>query len=89
MTKDEIQKILNIIDKGTWKHSWHLLKNKYGYTDWGNKKNLQECYDCAIKAANEGMNLMHLAGKAKTILAAEILEIEIQEKIDAEPCENN
>jgi len=85
MTNDEKKKICGIIDRGTWQHSCHLLKTEYGYTDWMNKKNLQECYEIAVTAANEGMNLMYLAGEVKTILIAEICEIEIQEKIDAGP----
>jgi hypothetical protein len=27
-------KILSIIDSGSWKHSWHLPKNKNGYIKW-------------------------------------------------------
>lgn len=85
MNKKNKQLILGLIDKGTWKHSWHLLKNKLGYVDWMNKKNLIKCREIATQMANEGMNLMHLAGQVNAILTTEICEIEIQEKIDTLP----
>ncbi len=34
--------VLAIIDRGEWKHSWHLPSNGYG-TDWRNPETLEKC----------------------------------------------
>ena len=35
---DSRDKILSLIDRGTWKHSWHLPRNRHGWTDWFSKE---------------------------------------------------
>ena len=80
LNKYEKESVLSLIDRGGWKHSWHLNKNKYGYTDWWDKKNLQDCLDLAKRAHEEALGLTRLAERCKTVLYATISEIEDDEK---------
>lgn len=80
--KETARTVLQLIDISTWKHSWHLNKNEYGYTDWGNKSNLDKCLDVAHAANTEATDLLALSDKVITILTAELALIEKQEEID-------
>ena len=89
MDKNQKSKILSLIDRGTWKHSWHLEHSKFGYTDWSNKKNIEKCLEIAREAREEALALSMLGREVESILRSELHDIEQQEKIDAMPEEDN
>lgn len=85
MKKEDTRKTLDLIDMGTWKHSWHLEKNQYGYVDWGNKANVKECLRIAMQRKIHALGLLDLAGEVEVMLRGKLLALEEQERIDSEP----
>jgi len=42
MEREIESKLLDYLDRGSWKNSWHLKKDQYGYVDWHNPENLEK-----------------------------------------------
>jgi len=59
------KRIENVIDRGEWKNSWHLPKDRYGFSDWFSpdtakdvKQLLSEAIEQATLLLNESRSLM-------------------------------
>ena len=44
--------IIDLIDRGQWKHSWHLPKDKHGFIDWHNEETKRKVYRILIEDLN-------------------------------------
>jgi len=51
------EEIVKIIDRGNWKSSWHLPKDKNGYIDWFSKETEQRVLKLINEARESGLNL--------------------------------
>jgi hypothetical protein len=56
--KDIAQGIENVIDRGIWKHSWHLPKNEYGHTDWCCAETESRCHELLLEAQQEATDFL-------------------------------
>lgn len=71
--KDEIKKV---IDRGSWKHSWHMIKNNtYGGIDWVSIDNLKKMQEICENEKDYAINLATRATNALTWLNDEIRDI--------------
>lgn len=59
------KRIENVIDRGEWKHTWHLPKDRYGHADWFSpdtatevRELLQDAIDHATLLLTESRELM-------------------------------
>lgn len=43
LTSEQQKEISILIDWYSWKHSWHLPKNEYGYVDWHSDESIEKC----------------------------------------------
>lgn len=50
--------ILAIIDRGEWKHSWHLPKGQNGYIDWFSPATAKQVVRLVKEAEDEAINLL-------------------------------
>lgn len=42
MTKGEREMVISFMDRGEWKNSWHMKKDRYGYVDFRSQANLDQ-----------------------------------------------
>jgi len=56
---------LRLIDRGEWKHSWHLKKNIYGNIDWNHVENISKLKEQIAEARNEAQWLIDCADCAE------------------------
>ena len=82
MNGDDTEDVLGLIDRGTWKHSWHLNKNRYGYVDWNDKENIEKCLEIANDAIKESQALGVIAQNCRSILMHAKTAVLEQERID-------
>ena len=55
--------IRGIIDRGEWKHSWHLPKDSNGYIDWFGASTSVRVRELLEEALSEGIRLAAAAEK--------------------------
>jgi hypothetical protein len=78
---EQEKKIISLIDRGTWKHSWHLRQNQYGAIDWRNKQNIEDCLKECQRAKDSAMDLLVLAREVNSILNERLAEIKEEEEV--------
>lgn len=60
--------IIRLIDRGSWKHSWHLDKDSYGEIDWASPANIENFANLISNAEEELKQLVTKINNAKTAL---------------------
>lgn len=60
--------IIRLIDRGSWKASWHLAKDSYGEIDWASPANIQRIAELISDAEEEQRQLATKIDNAKTAL---------------------
>jgi len=73
-TPEQKQTLLQFIDRGSWKHSWHLEYDTYGAVNFSSKKNLKKFRDLIFEAHEEARSLRIQACEASRILNSLIVE---------------
>ena len=53
--------VLRLLDRGAWKHSWHLPKDRYGYIDWWHPNTIMKVRREKEIAIKEAIELLKLA----------------------------
>ena len=67
--KDEIREA---IDAYEWKHSWHLEKDQWGYTDWNHPNTLKDCKNVLEEYATKAMAFAVKCDRLRRIVDAAI-----------------
>jgi hypothetical protein len=68
MTRDEKEKLLNFVDRGSWKHSWHMKRDELHHIDFANEENLATMRRCIAAARKEANCLIVNAQACEDIL---------------------
>ena len=69
MFVEEPIKILDaLLDRGEWKHTWHMPKDQYGNVDHFHPDGLKMIREQIKEAREQARNLLALADNAETIL---------------------
>jgi hypothetical protein len=66
---------LSLLDRGAWKHSWHLPLTCHG-VDWRHTKTRDKLKEEVAEAMKEAHRLIVLAGKVEKLLNFETSEEE-------------
>jgi len=56
---------VRLIDRGEWKHSWHLKKDRYGNIEWNHVENIAKLKEQIAEARNEAQWLIDYADCAE------------------------
>ena len=69
MTKDEKEKLLDFVDRGSWKHSWHMKRDVWHNIDFDNEENVATMRRCIADARKEANWLIVNAQACEDILS--------------------
>ena len=68
--------ILILLDRGSWKNSWHLPKIRNGYIDWSSPETVARVQEEVLRAGHEVGDLTAMIQKVRIALAEEDAENE-------------
>lgn len=72
-SKDEI---IEAIDRGNWKHSWHLKLSRYGNIDFDSEENLSKMIQVLESERDFGLEVAARANRLLPLLSAQLRERE-------------
>jgi hypothetical protein len=65
-----------LLDRGVWKHSWHLPK-QHGYTNWHHKGTVKALREQIDQAREEARELRNLAARVEKFVNDTLAEEEL------------
>lgn len=69
LTAELKEKLLQQIDCGEWKHSWHLPRDPYGYVDWNNAVTIRKINEALVRIAAKAFQDLADACECLSIVA--------------------
>ena len=57
--QEEKEQVLAVIDRSSWKHSWHLPKDRWGYTAWHEAETYRQCREFLRDAQGSAQTLLN------------------------------
>ena len=58
---EQKERIYRLLDRGAWKHSWHLPKDQHGYINWWHDDTAKKVAEQKEAAIREAVALIVLA----------------------------
>lgn len=72
--RDQKEAIFALIDRGGWKHSWHLPTDAQGYHDWSSPAMAERIMELVQEAKEEATALLIQASEIDLMHAVKIIE---------------
>ena len=72
LSKELQEEVLQAVDRGAWKYSWHLKLNDYGNIDFNNEENLSKVVEVLQSEVSFGIEVAARANRLLPLLSAQL-----------------
>jgi hypothetical protein len=72
LSKELKDEILEAIDRGNWKYTWHLELSHYGNIDFNSEKNLSKMIEVLERERDFGIEVAARASRLLPLLSAQL-----------------
>lgn len=84
LTQEQIVTIRRLIDRGEWKHSWHLPQTSSGAIDWWNPATTEKCLSVLAEMKTECLDVIKRIEQVDVACANHLEYLKEMVKEDAE-----
>jgi hypothetical protein len=72
LSKELEEEVLQAVDRGAWKHSWHLKLSPWGNIDFNSEENLSKIIEVLQKEVSYGIKVAARADRLLPLLSAQL-----------------